>query len=286
MKPSDFDYVKADSIDRVFALLREHGDDARILAGGQSLLAGLNMRLSEPKLLVDITALPELRGIAVANGVLRIGALARHSEIENSELVLAHAPLLSLAAPFIGHKAIRNRGTLGGSLANGDPAAEWPACMAALEATLVLRGAGGERRVSATDFFVDLYTTALEPDEILVACEIPLPGTQARFAFDELSRRRGDYAVVGLAAGAWTDAGKVREARLAFLGTGNVPFRARKAEAALAGRPLDGGSIEAAAQALRGEIDPVADLYHTAETKSHLASVLLARVLRRLASQP
>lgn len=286
MKAADFEYVRAPSLDAVIALLRQHGDDARVLAGGQSLLPGLNMRLSEPRVLVDIGGLAELRGIRVDGGVLRIGALTRHAVIEESELILAHAPLMSLAAPFIGHKAIRNRGTLGGSLANADPAAEWPSCMLALDATLVLRGPAGERRVPATEFFLDLYTTALAVDEILVACEIPLAARPGRFAFDELSRRRGDYAIVGLAAAAWLEQGRVREARLAFLGTGNVPLRARQAEAALAGRALDEAAIAAAGAALAGELDPLPDLYHTAETKSHLAGVLLARMLRRLASQP
>ncbi len=284
MKAADFDYVKPDSIGQVISLLRQHGDDARVLAGGQSLLPTLNMRLSEPRLLIDITGLEELRGITVVNGVLRLGALTRHTAIETSPLVARHAPLLAMAAPFIAHKAIRNLGTLGGSLSNCDPAAEWPACIVVLDATLVVRGSQGERRVAATDFFVDLYTTAMEPDELLIACEIPPEGATGRFAFDELVRRRGDYAIVGLAAGLWLDAGRIVRARLGFLGTGSIAWRARAAEAALEGRSLDDESIAFARRVLADELDPAADLTNSAQTKSHLAGVLLGRVLRQAAS--
>ena len=168
MKSPPFDYCKPDSLDEVFSLLAQHGDDARILAGGQTLMATLNMRLSEPVLLIDITGLQALRGIRVQGDRLYIGALTTHTDIEGSSVVAQHAPLLAQAAPHIAHRAIRNSGTWGGSIAYGDPAAEWPCCLCALDGTVHLQGPGGVRQVSATDFFQDLYTTALEPGELVV----------------------------------------------------------------------------------------------------------------------
>lgn len=282
MKAADFDYVKPDSLDRVYALIDEYGDDARILAGGQSLLAALNLRLSEPRLLIDIDGLEQLRGIKIAADRITIGALTRHCEIETSPLVARHAPLLALAAPHIGHQAIRNRGTLGGSIAHADPSAEWPACVVALDATIVLSSRRGERRVKADDFFRDLYTTAKAPDEIVMACEIPSASGAMRYAFDELARRRGDFAIVGLALAARMGAGKIEQARLVFFGTGNTPLRARAAETALAGRGIDAAAIAAAQSAVARELHAAGDLYHRAETKQHLAQVLTRRLLARL----
>ncbi|MDP2988738.1 xanthine dehydrogenase family protein subunit M, partial [Hydrogenophaga sp.] len=171
MKAAAFDYVKPATIDQVLALLQQHGDDARLLAGGQTLMATLNMRLSEPQLVIDITGIESLRGISVQGQVLRIGALATHTDIEFSPLVARHAPLLKAAAPHIAHRAIRNSGTFGGSIAYADPAAEWPTCLLALGGTVVARGPKGERRIAADDFFTGLYSTALQPDELLAACE-------------------------------------------------------------------------------------------------------------------
>ncbi len=282
MKAPDFDYVKPASLDKVHALLEEYGDDARILAGGQSLLSTLNLRLSEPRLLIDISGLAQLRGIALAGDTIRIGALTRHSEIEASPLVANHVPLMALAAPHIGHRAIRNRGTLGGSIAHADPSAEWPACMVALDARIVLLGKKGERRVNAGEFFRDLYSTALAPGEIVTACEIQAASAAMHHAFDELARRRGDFAIVGLAATARMPAGTIEQARLVFFGTGNVPFRARAAESSLAGRRPDDAAVAAAQAALARELHPTGDLYHGAATKQHLAGVLLRRVLLRL----
>ena len=282
MKAPDFDYVKPDSLDKVHSLLEEYGDDARVLAGGQSLLTTLNLRLSEPRLLVDISGLAQLRGIALAGDMIRIGALTRHCEIEVSPLVAKHVPLMAMAAPHIGHQAIRNRGTLGGSIAHADPSAEWPACMVALDAGIVLLGKKGERRVKADEFFRDLYSTALAPGEIVVACEIQAASAAMRYGFDELARRRGDFAIVGLAAAARMAAGKIEQARLVFFGTGNVPIRAGEAESSLAGRRLDVAAVAAAQAALERELHPTSDLYHGAATKKYLAGVLMRRVLRRL----
>ena len=283
MKAPAFDYVRAASMPQVFELLRQHGDDARVLAGGQTLIATLNMRLSEPALLIDIGGLAALRGITLVGPLLRIGALATHAEIEASALVARHAPLLAQAAPHIAHRAIRNRGTLGGSLAFADPAAEWPACVLALEATLVLASPRGERRVPAGSFFTGLYTTALASDELLVACEVPVLAPDERQAFDELARRHGDYAIAGLAARALLQGGRLHELRLAFLGLEDRPVRAPRTEQALQGRTLDDSTLALAASTLAAELNPCGDLTNGPETKRHLAGVLAQRVLRRLA---
>ena len=282
MKAPAFDYVRATSLPQVFALLQQHGDAARLLAGGQTLVATLNMRLSEPALLIDINTLDALRGITLADDVLRIGALVTHAEIEASALVARHAPLLAQAAPHIAHRAIRNRGTLGGSLAYADPAAEWPACARALDAVLVLVSAHGERRVAAADFFQGLYTTALRPDELLAACEIPVLAADERQHFDELARRHGDYAITGLAARALWRGGRLHGLRLAYLGLEDRPVRAPRAEALLEGQAPTDALLQQALQALRSELQPVADLTHSAETKRHLAGVLAQRALRKL----
>ena len=282
MKSPAFDYVRADSPQQVYALLAQHGDEARVLAGGQTLLATLNMRLSQPALLVDIAGLQGLRGITLAGGTLRIGALTRHVEIEESALVAQHAPLLAQAAPHIAHRAIRTRGTIGGALAYADPAAEWPACVLALGATLVLGSARGERRVAADDYFLGLYTTARQDDELLLACELPCRTAGENQHFDELARRQGDYAVAGLAACARPQGGGLQDVRLAFLSLGDRPLRARAAEAVLQGGPLDDERLAQADAALRAELDPFADLTHSAATKKQLAATLMRRAVRAL----
>lgn len=284
MKAPAFHYARPASLAQAFELLQEHREDARLIAGGQTLLATLNMRLSEPRLLIDLRDVPGLRGISHQRTHIRIGALTRHSEIEDSGLIRQELPLLAMAAPHVAHRAIRNRGTIGGSLAYADPAAEWPACMLALDATLVLRSASGERRVKAQDFFLDLYTTALAPGEILICAEIPVARPTARYHFHELVRRHGDYAIVGLAASAEVEQGALARPRLAFMGLGTVPMLAQTAAAALNGaRPdsLDDRLADAQA-ALDTELQAIGDLYHSAETKRHLARVLLKRAASAL----
>jgi carbon-monoxide dehydrogenase medium subunit len=281
LKAAAFDYVKPRSLDQVITLLQEHGDDARLLAGGQSLLASLNMRLSEPRLLVDISGLDALRGISVQGGMLRIGALATHTEIESSPLVAQAAPLLSAAAPHIAHRAIRNAGTWGGSIAHADPAAEWPACLLALGGTVVARGPKGERRIAADDFFQGLYATALEADEVLVAAEIPLATAESWFAFDELARRRGDYAIVGMAITGRRRGGVLADTRIVLMGVDSTPLRARRTEALLNGKSVDAAIAATAAASLRAEIEPLPDLTNSPGTKRHLAGVLLQRLLTR-----
>jgi len=282
MKAAAFDYVKPATIEQVLALLQEHGDEARLMAGGQTLLATLNMRLSEPSILIDITGLDALRGISVQGQHLRIGALATHTDIESSPLVARHAPLLSQAAPHIAHRAIRNLGTFGGALAYADPSAEWPACALALDATLLIASAQGERRVAAADYFQGLYTTAMQPGELLMACELPVVGSGERQHFGELARRQGDYAVAGLAARAKVDGSRLGDVRLAFLSLADRPIRARQAESALQGGPIDETRLALADAALRAELDPFDDLTHSAAAKKQLAATLMRRAVASL----
>ena len=282
MKAAAFDYVKPKALNDALSLLKQGGDDARLIAGGQTLLATLNMRLSEPSILIDITDVDELKGISIAGDNLRIGALVTHTEIEDSELVAKHAPLLKAAAPHIAHRAIRNLGTWGGSLAYGDPAAEWPACSLALQATMVIHGPNGERKVAAKDFFIDLYTTALEPDEILVATEIPLAPSKQVFYFHELARRHGDYAVAGLAAVAQKDGNTLNNCVFTFFSVSSTPVMAGAAQNLVNGKPLNAELIVEAANVARNEIDAIADITNSAEAKRHLIGVLLERGLKHL----
>ena len=284
MKAAEFAYAKPETLEQVFALLARHGDGARLLAGGQSLLASLNLRLSSPDVLIDIGGIPELAGIAADKGVLRIGALATHREIGESAEVARHVPLLAQAVRHIGHVAIRNLGTFGGSMALADPAAEYPACAVALGARLVLARRGGERRVAARDFFRGLYETDLKSGEVLVAGEFDLPASGYRSAFLELARRHGDYAIVGLAAHGRVERGRFADLRLAFLGVGGKPVLAQRAAAALEGKPFSADAVAAAQTALGDDLAPAADLYATAATKLHLARVLTGRALAALAA--
>ena len=273
MKPAPFSYQKARSLDEAIALLGEK--DARLLAGGQSLIATLNMRLSSPSLLIDINGLHGLNVISEKNGMIEIGALARHAQAERSDIIAKHAPLIARAMPYIGHPAIRNRGTLGGSIAFADPAAELPACLLALDGEVEASGPKGNRTIKADDFFKGLFETALGPQEVLTAIRVPAADKGARVGFAELARRHGDYAIVGLAASAHVDGKGLSNVRLAYFGVGDTPVRAKKAEAALAG-----GNIEAAVNAL--DLAPNDDVQATAKVKKHLAGVLLRRVADQL----
>jgi aerobic carbon-monoxide dehydrogenase medium subunit len=279
MKSPPFSYIKAQSLAHLFSTMSEYGDDLRILAGGQTLLASLNMRLSEPQLLIDIRGLSELKGITVQNGMLRIGALATHTDIEDSALVAQHSPMLAQAVPHIAHRAIRNLGTLGGSIAYADPAAEWPVCALALNATIVLKSAKSERKVLADDFFQGLYSTDMQEDEIVTACEFPIIQSNQTHDFSELARRHGDYAVAGLAV-----CSEPANHRIAFLGIADKPIRAMKAEAIVNASSLTDASIEAAVASLKTELEPLADLTHNEQSKLHLAGVLLKRALKRIAT--
>ena len=282
MKAPPFAYVRARTLAEVFQLLETHGDGARLLAGGQSLLVTLNLRLSFPEVLIDITGVPGLSGIKIANGKLGIGALTTHAEIERSPDIAKALPLLSMAAPHIAHVAIRNVGTFGGSIAMADPAAEWPACCVALGAEFVIACKTGSRRVSARNFFQGLYTVDIRPTEVLTAIEIPILAREYRSTFLELARRRGDYAIVGVAAMATHRRGALSDVRLAYLGAGQTPVLAQTAMAAVEGRRLSSDVIEAAAHALASDLDPSGDTYSSPATKMHLARVLTGRALAAL----
>jgi carbon-monoxide dehydrogenase medium subunit len=273
VKPAPFAYAKARSLDHAIALL-DGAPEARILAGGQSLMPALNMRLSAPSLLVDINRISELGQITQRNGQLELGALARHAEAEHSRLVAQLAPLIAKALPHIAHPAIRNRGTIGGSIALADPAAELPACLLALGGEIEIASRAGRRTVAADTFFKGLFETALSPGEIITTIRIPAAQPQDRFGFAELARRHGDYALVGLAAAARA---KPRVVRLAYFGVGTTPVRARAAEAA-----LERGEIDAAVAAVASDLDPNGDVHASAAAKRHLAGVLLRRVAAQL----
>ena len=279
MKPAPFAYKKVRSLEQAVALLGEH-KDARLLAGGQSLIATLNMRLSAPSLLIDINGIGGLDGIAHKDGALEIGALTRHAQAERSDLIARHAPLIARALPHIGHAAIRNRGTLGGSIAFADPAAELPACLLALDGEVVATGPQGQRTIHARDFFKGLFETALGPQDVLTAIRVPAATPATRVGFAELARRHGDYAIVGLAASARADGKGLADVRLAYFGVGATPMRASKAEAALSDGVIDDKRLDAAVAAL--ELDPQDDVQASAAVKKHLAGVLLRRVAKQL----
>lgn len=283
MKPAPFRYEKPASLEAAFRLLEEHGDDARVLAGGQSLLATLNMRLSAPAILVDITGLDELRGISLKDGLLRIGALTTHAGVKSSVEVAKHAPLLAQTMPYIAHPSIRNRGTFGGSLAHADPAAELPACMLALDATMEIAAATGTRSVKAGEFFHGLYETALGPGELLTSVSFPACAAGYCSRFLEFSRRSGDFAMAGLAAHAKFDKGAISDARLAFCGVDIRPVRAVAAERVLEGAPFGAELLESAKAKLADDLDPPDDLQASARMKLHLSQVLLDRVLSAMA---
>ncbi len=282
MKAPAFAYARPDTLPELIELKSKYGEDARFLAGGQSLMPALNMRLSAPGLLIDINGIAALRGICIDADRLVIGALTRHCDLESNPLVAQHAPLLKMAIRHVAHAAIRNRGTFGGSIANADPAAELPACALALDAAFVLAGADGERRVRAEEFFKGMYETALASDEVLVAGELPLLRAGYRDAFAELARRQGDYAIAGLAARAKVDAGVLADVRLALFGVSGAPTLARRTASLLEGCDGNTERVRAAQDEIAREAAAVADIYHSAVTKRHLVRVLLARVVGQL----
>jgi carbon-monoxide dehydrogenase medium subunit len=276
MKASAFSYARATSVADALQLLVTHGDKAKLLSGGQSLMPAMNLRLISPEWIVDIGQLAELRGIAVVGDILRIGALTRHVEIAASGDIARHAPLLVEAIAHVAHPAIRNRGTLGGSLAHADPASELPACMLALDATLIIQGPAGERRVKADDFFTGIYQTVLSPEELLVAVELPMVPKNAAHFFHEFARRHGDYALVGLAAQAIVERGTFADLRLAFFGVGDRPVLAGAA-GKLIGVDVTAATLSEAFAVLDAELEPQDDQQASAAMRRHLARVLLTR---------
>jgi len=285
MKARNVRYIRPASLDHAYRILAEGGGDAVPIAGGQSLLAGLNMRLSAPKLLVDIGDLAELTGQSHAGSAVRLGALTRHGELLRSELVRNHVPLLVRAAAHIGHVAIRNRGTLGGSLAYADPAAELPACAVALGATLTLGSLAGEREVKAEDFFTGLFETDLKPGELIVAVKFPAIQPGASVGFAELSRRHGDFALVGLAAVATMQRDCIGTARLAYFGCVDRARLAQSVSAAVAGLATPLADASAFEQAIRADLKPDDTPGLRADTRLHMATVLTRRVLNSLSER-
>ncbi len=284
MKPAPFDYYAAATVEEALAHLAEHGDEAKVLAGGQSLVPMMNFRLVEPSVLVDLNPISELAYIRPdEDGGLRIGAMTRHYQVEMDPLVAARLPLLHEAVPKIGYPQIRRRGTFGGSICHADPSAELVAVSVAMNARLRLRGPAGERWIPAQDFFIGLFTTVLQPGEMLV--EVALPPLPARTGTSmmEVARRSHDFALVGVAAVVSLDGkGKCRQARMVFLSAGDRPMEARHAAETLAGQALTPEAIRAAAEvAASDDIDPSSDIHATAEFRRHLAKVLAQRALEQ-----
>jgi aerobic carbon-monoxide dehydrogenase medium subunit len=288
LKPAPFEYVAVDSAAEAVERLAAYGGEAKVLAGGQSLIPVMSFRLAQPAALVDVNPAAELDHVTpTADGGLRLGALARLRRLERDPEVAGRAPLLAEALPFVAHPQIRNRGTVGGSLAHADPAAELPCLAVALDARLRLLGPGGERWVAAGEFFRGLFTTVLAPDELLVEIELPPRPAGEGWAFVEVARRHGDYAQVGVAARLRLDEdGRVAAARLVFLAVGSVPAVAERAAAGLVGEAAGGEAFAAAAEtAAADEIDPGSDVHATAAFKRHLARALAARALATAAER-
>ncbi len=283
MKTPKFVYVRAESVAQVLSFLSEHGDDARILAGGQSLMPTLNMRLSKPDLLIDINRLDVLKGISVEDGPedgkVRIGALVRHVEVARSPIVAEHLPLIAEAMPHVAHMAVRNRGTFGGSIALADPAAELPACVLALGATMVVESTRGRREIAAAEFFKGMFDTNREPDELLIEIRIPCREPNSFPAFMELCRRQGDFAIAGLACQISIDGDAISAAQLIYFASEVRPTFASNASAAIIGKPWSAESKSAALAALADDLDPIPSPQGSAKFKLHLQRVLTGRAL-------
>jgi aerobic carbon-monoxide dehydrogenase medium subunit len=280
MKPPAFAYAAARSIEEAVALLSEGPGEPRILAGGQSLVPMMNFRLAQPDCLIDINRVAELSYIRDEGQYLAIGAMTREYAVETSPVVSARCPVLAEATRWIGHPAIRHRGTIGGSLAHNDPSAEYPVIGALLEIELVILGPAGRRLVPFADFSLSHYVTSLEQGDLLVEVQVPVSGGQTGASFLEVARRHGDFALVSAGAVLAFAGSVVRNARLALGGVGATPVRARSAEAALQGRQLDEDAIRTAADLAAESVSPPADMHGSAEFRRHLCRVLTARSLR------
>jgi carbon-monoxide dehydrogenase medium subunit len=279
VKPAPFEYHRPTSADEAIALLAEHGDEAKVLAGGQSLVPLLGLRLSRPSHLIDVNRISELGGVANGDG-LRLGATVRHHTLEIDDRVRRASPLLAAAAGFIGHRAIRNRGSVGGSVAHADPAAELPAVLLALEASVEAESGRGPRVIPADELFTGFLSTSLDADELLTAVHVPAWPAGAGWSFHEFNRRSGDFAIVGVAAVVRLDAtGTIDDARLAFLGVDTRPVRAEAAERALIGARPSAAVWSAAANDAAAELSPTSDFHGPASYRKHLAGVLAERAL-------
>jgi len=283
MKPAQFEYHVPDTLEGALALMSQHADEAKILAGGQSLVPAMNFRIVQPGVLIDLNRVPELGYIREEGTVLRIGSMTRERQLEFDSLIAKNTPLLHEATPFIAHPQIRNRGTIGGSIVNADPAAELPVLMIALGARLRAKKSSGDRWIDANDFFVGMFTTALEPDEILVEIELPFMPAHTGWSFIEVAPRAGDYALMGVAVLVrLDDGGKCENAKLVYLNAGDGPVDATEAAESLAGETLDDELIEsAAAHASDKEITPFGNVHTSPEFQRHLAKVLTKKALKQ-----
>lgn len=285
MKPNPFAYVRAQSLDEVFAVLSDHGDEAKILAGGQSLIPTMNMRFAAPEVLIDVSGVADLQGIQLVDNALRIGAMSRHVDVLNSPAVAEHAPLIAQAMPNIAHATIRNRGTFGGSLCHADPASELPACALALDARFNIQSAAGARTVGAADFFQGTYATCIADDEVLVSVDVPMSPDGAVAFFDEVARRKGDYAMAGLAAHAILRDGNVSDSRFVFFGVGEVALTAPSAESLVNGESAANLDADAICDAVANDIEPFDDLTTSGGAKLAMMKVLTRRALAAFTGQ-
>jgi carbon-monoxide dehydrogenase medium subunit len=279
VKAPKFSYIRAESVKHALELLDQHGEDARILAGGQSLMPTLNMRLSQPDVLIDINPLDDLKGITVDGDVVCIGALTRHVDVLNSDIIAEHLPLIAEAMPHVAHVAVRNRGTIGGSVALADPAAEMPACILALSATLVVQSSSGKREIPAEDFFHGLYETAREDNELLTEIRVPFQKKENVSVFLELARRHGDFAIAGIAAYGKVSGKTVDNMRLVYFASEDKPTMGTKAISELNGKTWSDETKEVVKTALESDLDPMANLHGSAAMKLHLQKVLTGRAI-------
>ena len=284
MIASSFEYFAPTSVDEALALLSEHGDDAKILAGGHSLIPAMKLRLAEPAVLIDIQRVEGLKGISESDGTLVIGALTTHHELESSDLVNHKVPILAQTAGEIGDVQVRNKGTIGGSLSHADPAADWPATILALDADLKIVGSGGERIVKATDFFEELYTTALEADEILTEIHVAVPAKNTTGTYLKLHQVASGFALTGVAV-VLTKSGDICEnIAVGITGVSDVPYRASEVESALAGRALTADNMAAAAEKAADGVDILEDIHASEAYRSNLAKVYTRRAIEGAAS--
>jgi aerobic carbon-monoxide dehydrogenase medium subunit len=283
MKLPPFDYEAPTTVSGAVELLAEHLDEASVLAGGQSLIPLLALRLARPGVLIDINGIAELSGVSAVNGWTAIGAMTREYVAEESETVADAVPLLAAALPLIGHEAIRSRGTIGGSLAHADPAAELPAVARALDAEFVVRGPSGERVIPAAQWFEGYLTTSRSSDELLVEVRFPTAGPGTGVSFQEVARRHGDFAIVGLAVSLVVSGEVISDARLAFAGLSDVPVRATAAEDLLVGERPSAALFDEAARRATADVDPPADLHGSSDYRKTVAATMVRRGLRAAA---
>jgi CO/xanthine dehydrogenase FAD-binding subunit len=286
MKPAAFEYDDPKTLDEALDLLARHGDDCKVLAGGQSLVPLMNFRLARPARLVDVNGVTELAGIKREHGKLLIGAMTRHADVERSTVIAEGWPLLHDAIGWVGHAQIRNRGTVGGSVAHADPAAELPAVFAALGATLRVRSKNGERTLAWKDFFVAEFTTAIRPDELVTVVEVPAADPKTGAGFVEFARRHGDFALGGAAVTLILGSdGRCERATIALLSAGPAPVRATSAEAALRGETLDESTIKAAASEAVRDLHPTSDIHGSSEYRVKLLRTMVERALTQAAQR-